>query len=347
MTTIKRKPLSKRTRFEIFKRDGFRCLYCGATPNQKPLHVDHVKPVAEGGTNDHFNLATSCSDCNAGKGPVPLEQRKYAASIASEAEKEQPEQIREWLKLQADLDGARDEVVDELLAFWEREVGDDFPQGLSSHLRGALKRDRIEHIREAIEVTGRKGLYRNRQIPYFYGVLRRLAGRHAPEATPEQKPGRSQRADRVQRHLVAWANANPGNTINDLMGQFYLAAWGLPLDLEIGTEIYNPGVEFWRCRNLCLQTKSTGDGKISWSVIDSEDDVAEATLSHLASELALLVGRLEGVIGIRDPIEQAKGILAEADESTYFIEYLRTGDETALRECRASHGWVSPKWLVP
>lgn len=27
----KRKPVSKRTRFEVFKRDGFTCRYCGAT----------------------------------------------------------------------------------------------------------------------------------------------------------------------------------------------------------------------------------------------------------------------------------------------------------------------------
>src|SRR5947209_7084912 len=82
---VGRKALSKRTRFEIFKRDGFKCLYCGATPVQKVLRVDHVKPVIEGGSNDPSNLVTSCFDCNAGKGPVPLEERKLLAGFATEA----------------------------------------------------------------------------------------------------------------------------------------------------------------------------------------------------------------------------------------------------------------------
>ena len=47
-----RRALSKRVRFEIFKRDGFKCLYCGATPAQKVLRVDHVTPVVDGGRRD-------------------------------------------------------------------------------------------------------------------------------------------------------------------------------------------------------------------------------------------------------------------------------------------------------
>jgi hypothetical protein len=62
-----RKTLSKETRFEVFKRDGFKCTYCGAEAPRSVLHVDHIKPVAKGGTNDLLNLVTACVDCNAGK----------------------------------------------------------------------------------------------------------------------------------------------------------------------------------------------------------------------------------------------------------------------------------------
>lgn len=63
----KRKSLSKRTRFEVLKRDGFACRYCGRRPPEVELVVDHVFPVASGGGNEMANLAAACRDCNLGK----------------------------------------------------------------------------------------------------------------------------------------------------------------------------------------------------------------------------------------------------------------------------------------
>ena len=68
----KRDYLSPRQRFEILKRDGFRCVYCGATHADSILHVDHVKPITEGGGNDPTNLVTACQACNGGKSRFPL-----------------------------------------------------------------------------------------------------------------------------------------------------------------------------------------------------------------------------------------------------------------------------------
>ena len=67
-----RAPVSARSRFEIFKRDKFTCQYCGQKPPQVVLHVDHIIPVAGGGSNDHSNLVTACAGCNMGKSAVPL-----------------------------------------------------------------------------------------------------------------------------------------------------------------------------------------------------------------------------------------------------------------------------------
>lgn len=69
----KRKSLSKKTRFEVFKRDDFECQYCGNHPPHVILHVDHIVPVAEGGGNEEENLITSCADCNLGKGARSLD----------------------------------------------------------------------------------------------------------------------------------------------------------------------------------------------------------------------------------------------------------------------------------
>jgi hypothetical protein len=59
--------LSKKTRFEIFKRDGFTCQYCGQRPPEVVLEVDHIHPSSKGGSDDEINLITSCFDCNRGK----------------------------------------------------------------------------------------------------------------------------------------------------------------------------------------------------------------------------------------------------------------------------------------
>ena len=58
-------PVTKRTRYEVLKRDNFTCRYCRSTEN--PLKVDHVTPVALGGKDDPSNLVAACHDCNAGK----------------------------------------------------------------------------------------------------------------------------------------------------------------------------------------------------------------------------------------------------------------------------------------
>lgn len=68
----KRTPVSKKKRFEIFKRDGFACQYCGAHPPNVVLEIDHVIAVADGGSNEEPNLITACFDCNRGKSNRPL-----------------------------------------------------------------------------------------------------------------------------------------------------------------------------------------------------------------------------------------------------------------------------------
>jgi hypothetical protein len=62
--------VSKRLRYEILRRDSHTCRYCGASAPDAPLRVDHVTPVALGGTDHPTNLATSCEPCNSGKSSV-------------------------------------------------------------------------------------------------------------------------------------------------------------------------------------------------------------------------------------------------------------------------------------
>lgn len=59
--------VSKRLRYEILRRDNNTCRYCGASAPEVALTIDHVVPVALGGTDDPTNLVAACKDCNAGK----------------------------------------------------------------------------------------------------------------------------------------------------------------------------------------------------------------------------------------------------------------------------------------
>lgn len=96
-----RRPLSKKIRFEVFKRDSFRCQYCGAEAPNVVLHVDHIKAVVDGGSNELTNLITSCIDCNLGKGPRPLDEQTEVAKQRRMLEelnerRLQLEMIMEW-----------------------------------------------------------------------------------------------------------------------------------------------------------------------------------------------------------------------------------------------------------
>ena len=65
---IKRKSIKPSLRFEILKRDDYRCQMCGVTAKDgAKLEIDHITPAAKGGTNDADNLQVLCRDCNAGK----------------------------------------------------------------------------------------------------------------------------------------------------------------------------------------------------------------------------------------------------------------------------------------
>jgi len=70
---VKRESLSKKIRFEVFKRDKFTCQYCGEKSPDVVLNCHHIEPVAKGGTDDITNLITSCFDCNNGKRDIKLD----------------------------------------------------------------------------------------------------------------------------------------------------------------------------------------------------------------------------------------------------------------------------------
>lgn len=58
-------------RYNVLKRDNFRCVICGASPATSlecKLHIDHFVPWSRGGKTVLENLRTLCEPCNLGKG---------------------------------------------------------------------------------------------------------------------------------------------------------------------------------------------------------------------------------------------------------------------------------------
>jgi len=95
---VKRKQISKKARFEVFKRDNFTCAYCGNIPPSVILEIDHIEPVSKGGDNDINNLITSCFDCNRGKSNIVSDKIVPALSENLEILKQKEEQLHEYRK---------------------------------------------------------------------------------------------------------------------------------------------------------------------------------------------------------------------------------------------------------
>lgn len=71
MTAAAGGPRDLTPRERIFRRDGFRCVYCGEVFPGTELTLDHVEPRMRGGDRSGGNLVTACRACNTRKGSRP------------------------------------------------------------------------------------------------------------------------------------------------------------------------------------------------------------------------------------------------------------------------------------
>jgi len=90
--------ITKKVRFEVFKRDGFACQYCGKTPPEVTLEIDHIIPKSKQGTDEINNLLTSCFSCNRGKSNTKLERITPTLKENLTTVKEQQKQMRSYEK---------------------------------------------------------------------------------------------------------------------------------------------------------------------------------------------------------------------------------------------------------
>jgi len=174
----RKRKVGKRLRFEILKRDGFACRYCGASAVADVLHVDHVVPIAEGGSNEPHNLVTACAPCNGGKGAVPLDRSRISPRKSAEDLREQAEQIRAYTDAAMALVDARQHLYDRLCDIWREEVGCDPLMSWYKQLPRLTQAVPVEVLITAIKAVGarqaRGYISDINMAKYFGGCVRKV-----------------------------------------------------------------------------------------------------------------------------------------------------------------------------
>lgn len=180
--------VSKRTRYEVLRRDDFTCRYCRSKDNE--LHVDHVTPVSLGGDDRPANLVAACKDCNLGKASASPDsatlehldeqtiayEKARALVVARETKKAKAK--RKVYKQVTDAWEATAPRYAEMAPDWRATVSAWIGRGLST-----------ERIIEAIEIASGKGhLPSSAVYPYACKVawnwLTDLEDEIRAEATP-------------------------------------------------------------------------------------------------------------------------------------------------------------------
>jgi HNH endonuclease len=164
-----RKAIGKKLRFDVFKRDGFVCAYCGATPPTVVLQVDHIHPVVLGGTNEIDNLVTSCQPCNIGKGCKTLSAIPQSLEDKAKIILEKEEQITGYQQIirskKKRLDSEAWAIVNLFSTEWN-PLKKDF-----SSIRNFIERIGFCEVEEAAEIASEKFSYSlSRAFRYFCGI---------------------------------------------------------------------------------------------------------------------------------------------------------------------------------
>lgn len=149
--------VTKRLRYEILKRDNHSCRYCGAVAPDAPLTVDHVVPVALGGSDEPTNLVTACRDCNSGKSSASASDRTVEdvsalAVMWSSAMDQAATERAIAFRNRADIEA-------QFLSYWNRwswtdrngsqrtvDLPNDWPASIHQFLRAGLALDDLDEL---------------------------------------------------------------------------------------------------------------------------------------------------------------------------------------------------------
>lgn len=171
--------VSKKLRFEVFKRDLFTCRYCGQRPPQVLLELDHVVPLCEGGPDLAENLVAACQACNRGKAGKrlddvvpPLDELEVLASFQDVLERRQ--RMEESIVMAEESRATEERAQAAIDRWWTEEIDDQLPR--KTVFRKFIGRLDLEEIRYAIEATAafrdRQGRNRYAPMPEMEDLIR-------------------------------------------------------------------------------------------------------------------------------------------------------------------------------
>lgn len=152
----KRKTLSSKTRFEVFKRDSFKCQYCGASAPEAILVVDHIDPISKDGLDEMVNFITACQPCNAGKSDRKLDDNTALAKQKAQLDElnMRREQLEMMLKWRSGLKDIGESQVDAAAAAWsEAAAGWSVNETGRGTLRKHIRTFGLQAVLDAIETV--------------------------------------------------------------------------------------------------------------------------------------------------------------------------------------------------
>lgn len=166
-----RKPISKKLRFEVFKRDGFTCQYCGKMSPDVVLEVDHIKPVANGGKNDMLNLVTACLSCNRGKGVTELSDESMVIKQQKQLTeaKERRLQLQMMLEWKSELARLAEDQVDYICCLFSSRYNRRLQDHERQNIKSVLKRFGFDETIEAVDIATLK-------YSWYYDAIEKLGG---------------------------------------------------------------------------------------------------------------------------------------------------------------------------
>jgi hypothetical protein len=163
--------LSKKIRFEIFKRDGFQCAYCGKTPPEVALEIDHIHPKSKKGKDDINNLITACFDCNRGKKNITLDKIPNKLNENLEILKIKEEQLKEYNKFIKIIDKRINNNVDYIESIFKECFPEyNFMQTFKFSIKRFFTNLSLREIEESMNIALSKEISADRTIKYFCGV---------------------------------------------------------------------------------------------------------------------------------------------------------------------------------
>jgi hypothetical protein len=148
--------IGKRVRFEVFKRDSFKCQYCGATAPDVLLEVDHIQPSSKEGSDEILNLITSCEACNRGKSDHTLDDQSAVAKQRTQLERlqdrrEQLEMMIQWSEGLADV---HQQAVEWLFKKWQSLApGFSLTDHGKQRIRKWSRQYSIDELARAMEIS--------------------------------------------------------------------------------------------------------------------------------------------------------------------------------------------------